>query len=69
MATAKVRDVLKMLVRDGWWLERQEGSHRQYRHSTKPGTVTVPGHTSDTLGHGLVASVLRQAGLTLEDLK
>jgi predicted RNA binding protein YcfA (HicA-like mRNA interferase family) len=35
MAIAKVRDILKMLARDGWWLERQEGSHRQYRHAIK----------------------------------
>jgi predicted RNA binding protein YcfA (HicA-like mRNA interferase family) len=58
-----------MLHRDGRWLERQAGSHRQYRHCAKPGTVTVPGQMSDTLGHGMVGSILRQAGLTSVDLK
>ncbi len=69
MAVAKVRDILKTLRRDGWRLERQEGtSHRQFRHPTKPGTVTVNGHEGDTLSHGLVASILKQAALTKEDL-
>jgi predicted RNA binding protein YcfA (HicA-like mRNA interferase family) len=70
MAVAKVRDILKMLRRDGWWMERQEGtSHRQFRHSAKKGTVTVNGHDGDTLPHWLVGSILKQAGLTKEDLK
>jgi predicted RNA binding protein YcfA (HicA-like mRNA interferase family) len=67
MAVAKVRDILK---RDGWRLERHEGtSHRQFRHPTKPGTVTVNGHEGDTLSHGLVGSILKQAGLSKEDLR
>ena len=69
MAVAKVRDILKMLQRDGWWLDRQEGSHRQFRHRVKKGTVTVAGQESVTLPHGTVNSILRQAGLTREDLK
>jgi predicted RNA binding protein YcfA (HicA-like mRNA interferase family) len=69
MAVAKVRDILKVLKRDGWWLDRQEGSHRQLHHSTKLGTVTVNGHEGDTLSHRLIGSILRQAGLTKENLK
>ena len=69
MAVAKVRDILKVLRTDGWWLERQEGSHRQFRHGTKKGTVTVNGHEGDTMPHWLVGSILKQAGLTKEDLK
>jgi predicted RNA binding protein YcfA (HicA-like mRNA interferase family) len=69
MAVAKVRDILKMLGDDGWWMERQEGSHRQFRHATKKGTVTVNGHNADTLSHWLVGSILKQAGLTKEDLE
>jgi predicted RNA binding protein YcfA (HicA-like mRNA interferase family) len=44
-------------------------SHRQFRHSTKKGTVTVNGHHGDTLPHWLVGSILKQAGLTKEDLE
>jgi len=40
------------------------GSHRQYRHPTKPGKVTVPGKPSRDLPRSLEASILRQAGLT-----
>jgi predicted RNA binding protein YcfA (HicA-like mRNA interferase family) len=69
MAVAKVRDILKMLRRNGWCLERQEGtSHRQFRHATRKGTVTVNGHAGDTLPHWLVGSIPKQAGLTKEDL-
>jgi len=69
MALAKVRDILRMLRRDGWHLDRQSGSHRQFRHSAKPGTVTVAGKDGVTLPHATVNSILEQAGLTKEDLK
>ncbi|MGD0271354.1 MAG: type II toxin-antitoxin system HicA family toxin [Candidatus Sulfotelmatobacter sp.] len=59
----KVRDVIKELERDGWRLDRMRGSHRQYKHSTKPGLVTVPGKAGDDLGIGTLNSVLKQAGL------
>jgi predicted RNA binding protein YcfA (HicA-like mRNA interferase family) len=39
----KVRDVIRLIETDGWRFERQRGSHRIYRHPTKPGTVTVAG--------------------------
>jgi predicted RNase H-like HicB family nuclease len=49
----KVREVIKMLEEAGWRLDRQVGSHRQFRHPDKPGTVTVPGHeVFDFLGGG-----------------
>ena len=52
-----------MLEQDGWYLDRTRGSHRQYKHSTKPGLVTVPGKPGDDLGAGTFNSVLKQAGL------
>ena len=39
----KYRDAIKLLEADGWFLERTVGSHLQFRHPQKPGTVTVPG--------------------------
>jgi predicted RNA binding protein YcfA (HicA-like mRNA interferase family) len=59
----KVRDVIKLIEGDGWRLDRQSGSHRQYRHPTKPGTVTVSGKPGSDIKPGTLASVLRQAGL------
>ncbi|MHB8296910.1 MAG: type II toxin-antitoxin system HicA family toxin [Acidimicrobiales bacterium] len=59
----KVREVLELIEDDDWRLARTRGSHRQYRHPTKPGTVTVPGKPSDDLPAGLQRSILRQAGL------
>ena len=59
----KVRDVTKLLKDDGWYLDRIRGSHKQFKHPTKSGLVTVPGKPSDELRPGTLASVLRQAGL------
>jgi len=58
-----VGDAVRLLNADGWYLERTRGSHRQFRHPTKPGTVTVPGRAGDDLPIGTWNSILRQAGL------
>ncbi|MBF7083238.1 type II toxin-antitoxin system HicA family toxin [Desulfallas sp. Bu1-1] len=59
----KVRDVIKMLQDDGWYLVAQKGSHRQFKHPTKPGRVTIAGHPGDDLAPGTLNSILKQAGL------
>ena len=52
-----------MLNDDGWYLVATRGSHRQFKHLTKPGRVTVPGKPSDDLAPGTLNSILKQAGL------
>ena len=42
---------------------RMRGSHRQYRHPEKSGTVTVAGKPSADIPPGTLASILKQAGL------
>jgi predicted RNA binding protein YcfA (HicA-like mRNA interferase family) len=59
----KVRDVLRLLSDEGWVQVAQKGSHRQFRHPTKPGKVTVAGAPSGDLPIGTLKSILRQAGL------
>jgi len=59
----KVRDVLRLLNEDGWYHVATEGSHRQYKHPTKAGRVTVPGKPNDELPPGTLNSILKQAGL------
>lgn len=59
----KVRDVIRLLMDDGWVQVSQKGSHRQFQHPTKPGKVTVPGKLSDEQALGTLRSILRQAGL------
>jgi len=59
----KVREVIRMLRDDGWFLDRTSGSHRQYKHPQKPGLVTVSGNMNDELAPGTLNSVLKQAGL------
>lgn len=52
-----------MLERDGWYLDRTRGSHRQLKHHQKLGLVTVAGKPNDDLGPGTLNSIFRQAGL------
>jgi predicted RNA binding protein YcfA (HicA-like mRNA interferase family) len=59
----KVREVLRLLAEDGWEIVATRGSHRQLKHSKKPGRVTVAGKASDDLHPKTAASILRQAGL------
>ena len=59
----KVSDVLRMLHTNGWQMVAQRGSHRQLKHPSRPGRVTVPGKPSDDLAFGTYNSILKQAGL------
>ncbi|MGB7414089.1 MAG: type II toxin-antitoxin system HicA family toxin [Thermosynechococcaceae cyanobacterium] len=58
----KVKDVIKRLEQEGWYLARTRGSHRQFRHPEKPGTVTVSGKPSVDMPPGTLNSVKKQAG-------
>jgi predicted RNA binding protein YcfA (HicA-like mRNA interferase family) len=57
----KVREIIKLIEADGWYLAVTKGSHRQYKHSTKPGRVTIAGHPGDDLAPGTLNSILKQA--------
>jgi predicted RNA binding protein YcfA (HicA-like mRNA interferase family) len=59
----KVREVLKLLQADGWYRVPARGGHRQFKHPTKSGRVTVSGKPSDDLPPGTLDSILKQAGL------
>lgn len=59
----KVNELIAMIEADGWFRVRQKGSHRQYHHPTKPGSVTVSGKSSVDVPPGTLNSVLKQAGL------
>jgi predicted RNA binding protein YcfA (HicA-like mRNA interferase family) len=59
----KVKEIIKLLGDDGWYLARTKGSHRQFKHPTKPGTVTVSGKFSADVAPGTLNSMLKQAGL------
>ncbi len=58
----KVRDLIKMIERDGWYLVRTRGSHRQFKHPEKPGLVTISGKPGDELAPGTLNSILKQSG-------
>jgi predicted RNA binding protein YcfA (HicA-like mRNA interferase family) len=59
----KVKDVIRLLENDGWFLVATRGSHRQFKHPVRPGRVTVTGKPSEDLAPGTLNSILKQSGL------
>lgn len=59
----KVSEILQILKDDGWVLVSTRGSHRQFKHPTKVGRVTVAGKPSDDLAPGTLNSILKQSDL------
>ncbi|MES1945415.1 hypothetical protein PC39_14907 [Salinisphaera sp. PC39] len=59
----KVKELIKLIEADGWVQVRQRGSHRQFKHSEKPGTVTVSGKPNVDMPPGTLNNALKQAGL------
>lgn len=62
MDKLKVKEVIRMLENDGWYLFTTRGDHRQFKHPVKKGKVTVRGKPSDTLSQFLLNSIWKQAG-------
>ena len=59
----KIHETIRLIEDDGWFIARQKGSHRQFKHPTKPGLVTIAGNLNDDLAPGTLNSILKQAGL------
>ncbi|MBV8528651.1 MAG: type II toxin-antitoxin system HicA family toxin [Candidatus Dormibacteraeota bacterium] len=63
------RDTQRALERLGWVVVAQKGSQAQLKHPRRGGRVTIPLHAGETLGRGLIASILEQAGLTADEFR
>ena len=59
----KIRGIIRLVEDDGWFLVRTRGSHRHFKHPSKPGLVTIAGHPGVDMPKGTLNSVLKQAGL------
>lgn len=59
----KTKEVIKLIEQDGWELVRVRGSHRQYHHPIKAGSVTVAGNLNKDMPPKTLSSILKQAGL------
>jgi predicted RNA binding protein YcfA (HicA-like mRNA interferase family) len=59
----KIGEVIKKIKRDGWYLMRIKGSHRQYKHPNKKSLITISGHLKDDLARVTLSSILKQSGL------
>ncbi|MBI2968553.1 MAG: type II toxin-antitoxin system HicA family toxin [Bacteroidetes bacterium] len=66
----KVREIIKLIEKDGWYSVRQKGSHMQFKHTFKKGLVTIAcHHLSDDIAKGTLASIFRQAQIDKPDIK
>lgn len=63
------RQIVRALEALGWVVVAQKGSHAQLRHQTRGGRVTVPLHAGETIGPGLLRSILAQAGITADEFR
>lgn len=60
----KVKELIKLIEKDGWKFKRQKGSHKIYTHKVKQGIVVVPDHgMNKDIAKGTENSILKQAGL------
>lgn len=59
----KIKEILKLIEKDGWIQVAQKGSHRQFKHLQKSGRVTIAGKPSDDIDKGTLNSILKQAKL------
>lgn len=59
----KIKEIIKLIENDGWYLIRTKGSHRQFKHPVKTGRVTIAGRLSDDLAPGTQNSIFKQADL------
>ena len=59
----KVKEILRMIEADGWFMVRRKGSHRQYKYASIRGLVTIAGNLSDEIAKGTLNSILKQSGL------
>ena len=67
MKVMKVREVIKRIEADGWYLARTTGDHRHFKHPIKPGIVTIAGKLSTDVPIGTLLSIFRQAQIEGED--
>jgi predicted RNA binding protein YcfA (HicA-like mRNA interferase family) len=63
------RDLKRALGKLGWELVRQKGSHAQLKHPSRDGRVTIPLHAGETIGPGLLRSILNDAGISADELR
>jgi predicted RNA binding protein YcfA (HicA-like mRNA interferase family) len=59
----KLKEVIKILEQDDWFMLRMRRSHRQFKHNNTEGLITIAGHLNDDLAKGTLNSISKQAGL------
>jgi predicted RNA binding protein YcfA (HicA-like mRNA interferase family) len=59
------REVIKLLMADGWYHVQTTGDHWQFKHPSKPGRVTVP-HPEKNIPAGTLKNISKQSGINFD---
>lgn len=59
----KSNELIKLLLKDGWTIKTQKGSHLKMVHPGKKGKLVVPNHGSREVGPGLCRKIIKDAGI------
>ena len=59
----KSSELLKKILKAGWYEIRQSGSHMIMQHPVKKGQIVMPAHGSNEVGKGLEKKIKKDAGL------
>ena len=68
LPAVKPKQLIRVLEREGWQLDRVRGSHHVFRHPDQRHRVVVPVHSRD-LRPGTLRSILDAAGISRDDLR
>ena len=68
LPTLSAEKLIKILKKKGFVLDRIKGSHHIYYNAQTKSRVVVPFHKKD-LPKGTLLEILRQAGLSKEEVK
>ncbi len=63
LVAMKVREIIKLVENEGWYLHRTKGSHRVFVSDVRPGIVVIPGHPGDDVPNGTLRAIMKQAGI------
>ena len=65
----KAKEIIKVLKKRGFYIHHQIGSHVTLKRNIDKKRVTVPNHPGKTLPKGTLLGILKQAGISKEELK
>ena len=68
LSPIKAKRIIKLFIKDGFYIHHQTGSHVQLRHEKKFHLrITVPRHDKFDLPPSIILAILKQAEMTKDE--